>query len=426
MELLLSELLPLRTTRALGDYAEDTILPEVLGDLTDAPFPLIRLDDSRFFAADHPMDVTAVYVERQLVADWAMVLESDGAGRTWTEIHFAAPVPPGSEVSAAGTGRLDDATGELIANPADIAERIDALSGRDEDRSALRAECSALNLKFAGRIFERLSGKAHIDAVFQSGGIIWAPGMARLYPSAATPSPVLDLDWREVDELDVSASLTDTADVLRLAYDRSDASGRAQHYIELTASPQRYGGLSKEVEYPWLRTPANAEAIGRPVLQRLAGERYDVAFLSTRRSLRPGQWVTLVAHPDWPLPGDDPTIMVLSVEIDQDSASVRVNGEYTVGSATVTVTAHSLALPDTVEPGVDVSVRDGVATFTFTDSDGRPIAGAHVSFDGGAPKTTDAQGKVRFPVSVVAGEPVAHELAFEKAGKVPFTVIVPL
>ena len=76
MNLLLSELLPLRTTRALGDYAEDTILPEVLGDLTEAPFPLIRLDDSRFFAADHPMEVTAVYVERQLVADWAMVLEA--------------------------------------------------------------------------------------------------------------------------------------------------------------------------------------------------------------------------------------------------------------------------------------------------------------------------------------------------------------
>lgn len=426
MELLLSELLPLRTTRALGDYAEDTILPEVLGDLTDAPFPLIRLDDSRFFAADHPMDVTAVYVERQLVADWAMVLASDFAGRTWTEVRFAAPVPPGSEVSAAGTGRRDDATGELIANPADVVARICALAGRDDDWSALRAECSALDLTVAGRISERLAVKAQIDAVLQSVGAIWAHGMGRLYPSAATPSPVLDLDWSEVDEIDVSASLTDTADVLRLAYDRSDASGRAQHYIELTASPQLYGGLSKEVEYPWLRTPANAEAIGRPVLQRLAGERYDVAFLSTRRSLRPGQWVTLVDHPDWPLPGADPTIMVLSVEIDQDSASVRVNGECTVGAATVTVTAHSLALPDTVEAGVDVSVRDGVATFTFTDSDGRPIAGAHVSLDGGAPKTTDAQGKVQFPVSVVAGEPVNHELAFEKSGFVPFTVVVPL
>ena len=132
MQLLLSELLPLRTTRALGDYATDAILPEVYGDLTAAPFPLIRLDDSRFFAADHPMEVTTVYVENQIVADWAMVLESDGAGRTWTEVHFSAPVPPGSEVSAAGTGRLDDDTGALIENPADIAARICTLAGRTD------------------------------------------------------------------------------------------------------------------------------------------------------------------------------------------------------------------------------------------------------------------------------------------------------
>lgn len=426
--LLLSEVLPLRSTKHLGDYSQDGVLQHVFGDLRNSPFNVKRLDDSRFFAADHVMEVTDVYVDRQIVADWAMVLESDGAGRTWVEIHFAAPVPPGSEVSAAGIGRLDDATGAPITNPADIATYICALAGRSDDWSALRAECSALNLTFAGCISERLSVKAHLDAVFQSGGIIWAHDMARLYPSAATPSPILDLDKSEVGAgtIQVSASLTDTCDILRVGYDFSEASGRSQHFIEFTASPARYRGLSTEVEYPWLRTPANAEAIGRPVLQRLAGERYDVAFLSTRRSLRPGQWVTLVAHPDWPLPGDDPTIMILSVEVDQDSAAVRVSGEYTVGAATVTVTAHSIALPDTVEAGIDVSVRDGVATFTFTDSDGRPIAGARVSLDGAAPKTTDAQGKVQFPVSVVAGAPVPHELAFEKAGKVPFTVIVPL
>lgn len=421
MELLLSEPLPLRTTRALGDYADDAILPEVLGDLTAAPFPLIRLDDSRFFAADHRMAVTKVFTNRQQAANWAMVLESDGLGRTWTEVHFDAPIPAGTEVSACGTGREDDDTGELIANPADVARRVCDIAGRDDDWSALRAECSALNLTVAGRITDRLSVKAQIDQILQSVGAIAAHGMARLYPSAADPSPVLALDRAEVDAIEVSASLTDTADVLRLAYDRSDASGRCQHYIELTASPQRYGGLSKEVEYAWLRTPANAESIGRPVLQRLAGERYDVAFMSTDRSLRPGQWVTLTAHPDWPLPGDDPVIMILAVEIEQDSAAVRVTGETIVGTATVTVTAHSLALPDTVAAGIDVAVRDGVATFTITDRDGRPVAGAHVSLDGAAPKTTDTQGKVSF--SAVPG---VHEIAVDAPGFLPFTLEVTL
>lgn len=423
MNLLLSELLPLRTTKALGDYSEDVVLPEVFGDLTASPFPLIRLTDSRFFAADHPMEVTEVYVDRQTVADWAYLLQSDDAGRTWTEVHFAAPVPVGSVASAAGRGRLDDRTGELIANPADVLRRATEIAGRSDDWSAFRAECSALGLTVAGRFATSISIKAQIDAVMQSIGGIWSHGVARLYPSAADPLPILDLDAEECDipEGGVTANLTDTADVLRIGYDWSDASGRPQHYIELTASPQRYGGVVKEVSYPWLRTPANAEAIGRGVLQRLAGERYAVQFLTTRSSIRPGQWVRPVANPGWPLSGDDPVVMVLQTEIDPDSVMVRAIGETTIGTASVTVTAHSLALPDTVEAGIDVAVRDGVATFTITDASGRPIAGARVALDGGAPRSTNAQGKVSFPAT--AG---VHELAVEATGYVPFSLLVTL
>ena len=43
MNLLLSELLPLRTTRMLGDYAVDAVLAQRFGDLTRARFPLVQL-----------------------------------------------------------------------------------------------------------------------------------------------------------------------------------------------------------------------------------------------------------------------------------------------------------------------------------------------------------------------------------------------
>lgn len=417
--LLLSETLPLRTTRMLGDYAESLPLPILIGDLSSAPFPLIRLTDLRFFVADHPAEVLHVFIDKQATVGWERRLESDDQGHTWTVVVFTAPVDTGAAVSATGRGRLDDDTGALIENPADVATLICRLAGRDDDWSGLRSECSTLPV--AGRIAETKSIRAHLDAVTQSVGAIWSQRMARLYPVADDPLVILDLDPAEVTDLQAKATTTDTADVLRLSYDHSDASGKPQHYIELTASPQRYNGLIKEVEYGWLRSPANAEAVCRPVLQRLAGERYDVTFASSNRSIRPGMWVRPVAHPEWPIPGDDPVIMVLSVEVAEDAAEVKVAGETTIGRSLVTVTAHSLALPDTVEAGIDVVVRDGVVTFTVTDADGRPLAGARVALDGGAPRTTNAQGKVSFPA--VSG---VHELAFEAAGYLPLTMQVTL
>lgn len=416
--LLLWEPLPLRTTRMLGDYSVNEPLPEVFGDLSAAPFPLIRLTSTRYLAADHPMEITGVFIDRQATAGYERVLTSDADNHTWTEVRFAAPVLDSVAVSATGKGKRHPDTGELLQNPADIAERIMRIGGRDDDFSALRAEASRFAITVAGRITGLdVAIKDHVDVALQSVGAIWCPGMARLYPSPADPSPILDLDKSEADPrtVTVTASLVDTADVLRLSYDQSDASGKPLHYIEMSASPHRYGGLSKEIAYPMLRTPANAEAIGRAVLQRLAGERYSVAFQSSNRALRPGMWVRLVDNPGWMIPGDDPVIMVHGVGVDPQSSTVSVTGETLIGTPLVTVTAHSIALPDTVEAGLDVSVRDGVATFTATDEAGRPLAGARISLDGGAPKTTDQQGRASFTLAF-GQEGQFHEVAFEAPG----------
>jgi hypothetical protein len=273
----------------------------------------------RYFVADHPCAVTKVFTDKQQTFGWAVSLESDDADHTWTVVTFAAPVPQGIEVSACGRGKLNPDTGEPIENPADVLALLTEIAGRDEDWSEFRAECSGLDLRIAGRFSERVSIKSAYDGVAQSvGAIVWHGG-ARLYPTNASPAPILDLDAVEVADLKASATLTDTADVLRLSYDYSDAGKRALHFIELTASPQRYGGLAKEVVYPYLRTPANAEAIGRPVLQRLNGEKYDVPFMSTNMAIRPGMWVRPVAHPEWLVDADDPIVMVLQAEILRDT-----------------------------------------------------------------------------------------------------------
>lgn len=418
--LLLSEPLPLRTTRMLGDYSDDVALPHVIGDFSRTQFPLRRLSDTRFFAADHVAEIDDVYIAKQLTQGWERRLESDTAGRTWTVVEFASPVTAGEPVSATGRGVRDPVTGELIENPADALAYIgNTLAGRVDDWSDFRAECSRAGLTVATWIGEATSIKAALDSVAQSVGAIWTPGVARLYPSSETPRPILDLTFEEVEELAVEATLADTADVLRLAYDWSPAAQRHLQYVELEANPARYGGIAVEVSYPNLRNAADAEAVGRPVLQRLAGERWTVAFVTSNTAVRAGMWVRLVDNPASPLPGGDPLVMVLTPTIDPASSSVRVQGEVLVTTPAIAVTAHSVALPDSIEAGIDVSFRDGVATFTILDDNDRPLAGARVALDSGAPQSTDAQGHVSF--TTTAG---VHQLAVEATGYVPFTVFV--
>src|SRR4249920_2336695 len=117
---LLSEPLQLRSTRQLGDFAEDTPLPWIIGDWTESQFTLIRLSDTRYFAADHVMEITKAFTAKQQTAGWERALESDDAGHTWTVVNFAAPVPQDTVVTASGRGIRHATTGGLIENPGEV------------------------------------------------------------------------------------------------------------------------------------------------------------------------------------------------------------------------------------------------------------------------------------------------------------------
>src|SRR5437868_3069379 len=188
-------------------------------------------------------------------------------------------------------------------------------------------------------------------------------------PATAIVGPVINLEKTDAANVSVTASITDTADVLRLGYDVSDATGKAQHFIELSASPQRFGGVVREMTFDWLRTPANAEPVARRYLELLAGERYAVQFSARRTDVRPGRWVRLVAHPEWPFSGSDPVMMVLGASISPDPDTVVARCVYLRSVPTISVSAHSVGLSDTTEGAAEISTRDGVTTITVTDRD---------------------------------------------------------
>src|SRR6185369_13044894 len=153
------------TTAALGDFSSKLILAQRFGDLRRARFPLAKLDDSNWAAADHAMQITEAFVDDEKTLSFDAQVLGDDAGNTRTVVRLAAPAPPDAKVSASGIGRLDPVTGELIQNPADIMEFILRLAGRTETFPLLRAECAAEGIVLAGSLDRAQSMRAWLDEV---------------------------------------------------------------------------------------------------------------------------------------------------------------------------------------------------------------------------------------------------------------------
>lgn len=421
MRLLLSEVLPLRTTRMLGDFADDRVLPHRLGDLRETRFSLVRLSDTEWFAADHAMQVTEVQIDDAPIASWAQELRDDGAGRVWTVVVLGAPAPPNSSVTASGIGKLNERTGRLIENPADQMEYVLRLGGRSETFPMLRAECAAAGLVGAGSLDVLKSIRAWLDNIAYSFGAIWTPEMARLYPTADSRG-IRTFNSETAQTLVVNGTLEDACDILRVSYNVDQSNDRAQRYVELSARPYRYGGVGAEVVLPWLRTPRNAESVGRRMLQQMAGT-LAVHLTTNDVTVRPGQWRRIEAHPEWPRGDANPVAMVLATDITPDAASAEVDLEYVIDPPTIVVTAHSVAVPPGVGAAVDVEIVGGEAIFGIADENGRSLINALVSLDGGAPKKTNAQGQVSFTITP-SMPPKKHQLAVEAAGYTPFLLDV--
>lgn len=393
---LYAEPIPLRTTRMLGDFASDVVLPHRWGDLSSSRFKLIRLSPTRYFVADHYMTVDKVYVEDERTDAWEVRLERDDKGNVWTELEMGAEIDQSADVSATGKGKLNPVTGLLMENPADIMEDVLRVSGIPGSFPDLRAQAAAEGLRFAGSVTVMDPVQSVLDEIAMSAGAMWTPSTSRLYPSNS-PTPVFDLDPAVAGGFsDLEADLDDTADTLRIRYAVADATEKAQKHIELSASPKLYGGIVRELDLPWLQVPANAETVGRRILGRMAGRKASVSFTVQRHDIRPGHDVRLVNNPGWFGSSSDPVVTVLGVEISADFGATEIQGETILSTPTIEVTAHSLALPDTTEGGVDFEFKDGVLTFTVKYEDGKPMPQVKATLDGREFRYTDDKGQVSF------------------------------
>jgi hypothetical protein len=412
---LLSEPLVLRSTRELGDFEADALMAKRLGR-HDARFRLERLSPTEYLVADHPMPLDRVYVAGERTLSWELELRSDDSGNTWQVVKFAAPIALEDEVTATGTGQLNPDTGALIENPADMMAYVMALHGRpDIVFPDLRAEAAAEGLRLKISLDSTKAAKTWLDEIALSAGAIWTPSASRLYPNPETNGAVIELTPYYASGLETPVStIADACDVLRIAYDRSDATGRAQHAITLRASPQRFGGVVAELTLPHLWLPSNAETVGRRLLSRMAARRVTFWFDCRRSDIRAGQWLRLVDNPEWKLTDTAPLCMVLDADIAANARRSRLFVEVVLSTPTIEVIAHSVGLSDVTEGGVDVSFRDGAATFSFRDEEGRPVRGVRVTIDGSDTRLSGDDGRVSF--TPAQGE---HDVRIERSGFEP-------
>lgn len=404
----LSDNLPLRTSAVWGGWRDVRVLPWAYGTVTLTPIQYS--DDQRLYLlADHPIaGVDAVLrddVPTQAF-DWQNAVDS--TGRAVALLELAQPLSEGERLAATVRGRMHPDTGRLLQTPAEVLHDVLAHLARAPvqwpDLDDYRTETAHLQL--GGLLADNtVTIRAAVDSIMQSAGSAWAsamPGIAITWPplpdDAAPALPVGPLTASDMQAATASQGLYT---VLRVLYDYDHAADRYRRAIQLRApdAVRDYGELEAEWTAPWLRSPRHAEALGQRMLGWLARPRWRVtwqqAVAADAPAVATGAWVDM-AHPLSPLQGRH---RLISADLDMTSASVACAVEAPLGQApAIETTRLSTAFDPVIQPGITVEVANGEIIFTARDEQGRPLAGARITLNGGSARIADSAGRVSFPV----------------------------
>ncbi len=400
----LSDNLPLRTSAVWGGWRSVRVLPWVWGACTLEPIQYS--DDQRLFVlADHPIEgVDEVKRDDVTTPAWAFYNGVDSTGRAVAFLELAMPLAENERLAARVRGRMHPDTGRLLQTPAEILHDLLAdLAGAPvawADLDDYRTETAELAL--GGLLDDNtVSIRAAVDALLQSCGGAWAaamPGVAITWPPLPDDAaPALRVGRLTVQELQAATSATGLFTVLRVLYDYDHAAQRFGRAIQLQApeAVKDYGALELEWPAPWLRSPRHAEALGQRMLAWLARPRWRVSWRQGLANIATGAWVE-IDHPLAPIAGRH---RLIDAELDLQSMQLSCAVEAPVGAPPVIETTRlSAAFDPLIQPGITVELAGSEVIFTARDEQGRPLAGAKVTLDGGAARLADSNGRVSFPV----------------------------
>lgn len=421
----LSDNLPLRTSAVWGGWRDVRVLPWVYGACTLAPIQYS--DDQRLYLlADHPIaGVDAVTRDDVPVQDWDWTNTVDSTGRAVAMLELAQPLAEGERLAATVRGRMHPTTGALLQTPAEVLHDVLAHLARAPvqwaDLDDYRTETAHIVL--GGLLGDNsITIRAAVDGLMQSAGSAWAaamPGIATTWPPLPdAAAPALVVDKMTAQGLQATTSAQGVYTVLRVLYDYDHAAQRYRRAIQLRApdAVKDYGELELEWPAPWLRSPRDAEALGQRILPWLARPRWNVTWQQSYADAPTGGWAD-VSHPLSPLQGRH---RLVTADMDLGAATLACAIEAPVGAAPAIETMRlSTAFDPVVQPGITVEVGKSEIIFTATDEQGRPLAGARITLNGGASRIADGAGRVSFPV-----QRGRHVLLVEATGYQPYEVEV--
>lgn len=212
--------------------------------------------------------------------------------------------------------------------------------------------------------------------------------------TAPTAEPVTLADAKLVCGIDADITKWDTLITALISAARSDAEQQTGRTIAAAR---------------WERVldafPDSGIALAWPVVTSVVSVKY-IDTAGTLQTLASTAY-TLDADylPGWVLPS---------------AASVACAVEAPVGAAPAVETMRlSSAFDPVIQPGVTVDVAGSEIIFTARDEQGRPLAGARITLNGGAQRVADSAGRVSFPV--VRGR---HVLLIEADGYPASEVVV--
>ncbi|MEW6729039.1 MAG: hypothetical protein AB1332_06815 [Pseudomonadota bacterium] len=420
----LTDPLPLRTSVVWGAFSDVRVLPHVYGRVTLRPVQYDR-EGTLFLLADHPIaGVDRVTRDDAPTQGYALHHTQDSTGKTVAMLELAEPLAPGERLAVTLRGKRAP-SGALLDRPATVLEDILALAGVNVPADVLdRLRSEAADIEIGGVLDQPgLSTKAALDAIVQSIGGAWSLGArdgVLLDPFSDDAAPVrATIDPHTCTHPQAKADHDDIVTLLRITYDHNHATGQPRRAVQLIAPEAMltFGRIEREWQAPWLKSPRQAEILGRKLLTHLARPRWKISFTYTGKTrLQPGDLVHL-AHPALPVTG---AFRLMSADFDPANLSTACSVLASVGEAPrIELATLSNAHEPVIPPGATVDYANGVATFTIRDDLGNPLPGAEVTLDGHATRLTDGAGRVSFQAS--RGK---HMLLVEAQGYSPMQIEV--
>lgn len=413
--LTLYENVPLVSAAKLGTFFDTDMIGHHYGDLTRSRVRCAKLEPTLYLAGAHPWQkVVACYIQGKKTDGFIAKVRTDKDGVTRQYIELTAPpAEDNSVIEIAGKGKQSLITGRLLENPDEIIADIGALAGRTLNFPLFREACNRKGLRIAGSVYEERSIRSYVNEIIESVGAKWLADSAVL-----TPGEELEyaLPLHEFFGITQEIDLDAVAGKMGVYYGWNHAAGRYGNYIELEAIGCQYDNKGI-FNARWLRLARDAEALGRKLLGKRAGEFIKVNA-TVPGIIRAGQVVEVSgARYNGP--------MLVTTASPSDVATV-ITGDITLSTfPNMKVTQFSnenqTLRSERVDVLLDLVKRE--ATITIFDAQNRPMPDVLVTYDGSVTKKTDRIGSV--VISISSG---SHTLILQGKGidsSEPYPLFIP-